>query len=63
LLPIPILDGGQIVLNIAESVKGRALNARTREWFFRIGLAAILVLFSIVMFNDMTALARRIFRL
>jgi regulator of sigma E protease len=63
LLPIPILDGGQIVLNIAESVKGKALNARTREWFFRIGLAAILVLFSIVMFNDMTALARRIFRL
>ncbi|MGH7634315.1 MAG: RIP metalloprotease RseP, partial [Gemmatimonadaceae bacterium] len=61
LLPIPILDGGQIVINIAESVKGRALDLRTREWFFRVGLAAILVLFSIVMFNDVSALARRLF--
>lgn len=63
LLPIPILDGGQIVINIAESVKGRALDLRTREWFFRLGLAAILILFSIVMFNDVSALARRIFHL
>lgn len=60
LLPIPILDGGQIVINIAESVKGRALDLRTREWFFRVGLAAIFILFSIVMFNDVTALARRL---
>lgn len=63
LLPIPILDGGQIVINIAESVKGRALDIRTREWFFRVGLAAILILFSIVMFNDVSALARRVFHL
>ena len=63
LLPIPILDGGQIVINIAESVKGSALDLRTREWFFRLGLAAILILFSIVMFNDVSALARRIFHL
>lgn len=63
LLPIPILDGGQIVINIAESVKGRALDIRTREWFFRVGLAAILILFSIVMFNDVSALARRLFHL
>ncbi len=63
LLPIPILDGGQIVINIAESVKGSALDIRTREWFFRVGLAAILILFSIVMFNDVSALARRLFHL
>jgi regulator of sigma E protease len=63
LLPIPILDGGQILINIAESVKGRALDMRTREWFFRIGLAAIFILFSIVMFNDVSALARRLFHL
>ena len=63
LLPIPILDGGQIVINIAETIKGRALDIRTREWFFRVGLAAILLIFSIVMFNDVTALARRVFHL
>ncbi len=63
LLPIPILDGGQILINVAESVKGRALDIRTREWFFRVGLAAILILFSIVMYNDVSAFARRLFHL
>lgn len=52
LLPIPILDGGQILLNVAESVKGSALSARTREYAMRFGLLAIAMLLVIVMFND-----------
>jgi regulator of sigma E protease len=31
LLPIPILDGGQILLNIAEAAKGSPFSARTRS--------------------------------
>ena len=31
LLPIPILDGGQVLLNVAEAVKGSAFSTRTRE--------------------------------
>jgi regulator of sigma E protease len=52
LLPIPILDGGQILLNVAESIKGSAFSARTREYILRAGLAAIALLFIFVMFND-----------
>ncbi len=52
LLPIPILDGGQILLNIAESIKGSALSARTREYALRFGLLAIAMLLVLVMFND-----------
>lgn len=63
LLPIPILDGGQIVLNIVETVKGSALSARTREYLLRFGLAAIALLFVIVMFNDITNWVRNLFRL
>jgi regulator of sigma E protease len=52
LLPIPLLDGGQILLNIVETAKGSEFSPRTREYILRIGLAAILILFAIVLFND-----------
>jgi regulator of sigma E protease len=52
LLPIPILDGGQIVINILESAKGSPFSMRTREYILRFGLFAIALLFAIVMYND-----------
>ena len=39
LLPIPILDGGQILLNVAETIKGSAFSTRTRERILKGGLA------------------------
>ena len=56
LLPIPILDGGQILINVAESAKGSAFSARTREYIMRAGLVAIALLFALVMFNDVKGL-------
>ena len=52
LLPIPILDGGQILINIAESVKGSPFSPRTRENILRFGLVAILLIFVMSTFND-----------
>jgi regulator of sigma E protease len=52
LLPIPILDGGQILINVVESAKGSPFSMRTREYILRFGLAAIALLFIVVMFND-----------
>ena len=63
LFPIPILDGGQILIILAESVKGGALAVRTRVWLFYSGLAAIVLLFSIVTFYDLSSLVKRIFHL
>jgi regulator of sigma E protease len=57
-LPIPILDGGQVLMTIAESVKGSPFSIRTRENVMRVGLAAIVMLFAVVMFNDIVALFR-----
>jgi regulator of sigma E protease len=56
LLPIPILDGGQILINVAEAAKGSAFSARTREYIMRAGLVAIALLFALVMFNDVKGL-------
>ena len=52
LLPIPILDGGQILINVAESVKGSPFSMRTREYILRFGLVAILLIFAMSTFND-----------
>jgi len=56
LLPIPILDGGQILMNVAESVKGSPFSARTRDSIMKVGLVAIGLLFALVMFNDIKRL-------
>jgi regulator of sigma E protease len=61
LFPIPILDGGQILITIAESVKGRPFSLRTREYIQRFGLVAIALLFLIVMYNDTRAGFARLF--
>jgi regulator of sigma E protease len=63
LLPIPILDGGQIVLNIAETIKGSAFSARTRERILKGGLLIIGLLFVTVMFNDISRNMGNIVRL
>ncbi len=54
LLPIPILDGGQIVLNVAETIKGSAFSTQTRERILKGGLLIIGLLFVTVMFNDLS---------
>jgi regulator of sigma E protease len=54
LLPIPILDGGQIVLNVAEAIRGSAFSTQTRERILKGGLLIIGLLFVTVMFNDIS---------
>jgi membrane-associated protease RseP (regulator of RpoE activity) len=56
---VPILDGGQILLNILETAKGSAFSTRTREYILRAGLVAIALLFALVMFNDIKGLLQR----
>jgi regulator of sigma E protease len=60
MLPVPILDGGQILLNILEAAKGSAFSERTREYILRVGLLAIALLFVLVMFNDIKGIVQRI---
>lgn len=56
LLPIPILDGGQIVVQLVEAVRGEPLTERAREIVARVGLAFILLIFLTVTFNDLKRL-------
>jgi regulator of sigma E protease len=56
LLPIPILDGGQIVYQLAELVKGSPLSERAQAVGQQIGLLLLLVLMSFAFYNDLTRL-------
>ena len=56
LLPIPILDGGQMLIVIAETLKGSPFSLKARERIARAGVLAIGLLFVLVMFNDLKRL-------
>jgi regulator of sigma E protease len=55
-LPIPVLDGGHLVLLAIETVRGKPLALRTMEIIQGVGLSAILLLMVIVLKNDLTRL-------
>ncbi len=56
ILPIPVLDGGHIVLLGIESIRGKALSLKQIEVVQSIGLALILFIMLIVMKNDISRL-------
>ncbi len=54
LLPIPILDGGQIVFQAAEWVKGSPLSERTQAFGQQVGIALLVLLLGVAIFNDVS---------
>lgn len=52
LFPIPILDGGHLVLLAYEAVAGRPLNAKAQEWAFRAGFVLLIGLMTFSVVND-----------
>jgi len=59
LLPVPLLDGGHILVAGVEMITRRPPSERTRMMLQYVGLALILCLFAFAMFNDLS----RFFRL
>jgi regulator of sigma E protease len=57
LFPVPVLDGGHIVLLAIESVRGRPLTLRQMEIVQGVGLFLILALMGVVLKNDIARLA------
>lgn len=56
LLPIPILDGGQLLLLGLEGLFRREFSLAFKERFVQVGLVFILLIFAIVMYNDVRKL-------
>ncbi len=52
LLPIPILDGGILVLLIIEALMRRPIDQKVQETVHKVGIAILICLMAIVMYND-----------
>jgi len=56
LLPVPLLDGGQLLYYFAELARGRPLSDRAFEVGQRIGMALLAALMALALFNDFSRL-------
>lgn len=54
LLPIPILDGGVILLLLVEMVMRRDLSLHVKEAVFKLGFVFIMLLVAFVLYNDIS---------
>ncbi len=54
LLPIPILDGGQVVFQVIEWVKGSPLSERVQVIGQQLGVALLVLLMGVALFNDIS---------
>jgi len=52
LLPIPILDGGQILFQLIEWVKGSPMSERAQAYGQQVGIALLILLMGVALFND-----------
>jgi regulator of sigma E protease len=53
LMPIPILDGGQVVYQLVEAVKGRPLSPQAQALGQQIGIVLLILLMSLAFYNDL----------
>lgn len=56
LLPLPVLDGGHLMYYLWEGVTGRAVSDAWMESLQRGGVAVLILMMSIALFNDITRL-------
>jgi regulator of sigma E protease len=56
LLPIPILDGGQVLYQVAEMIKGRPLSEEAQVVGQKVGIAFLVALMGFAFYNDIARL-------
>ncbi|MGN6182648.1 MAG: RIP metalloprotease RseP [Thermoanaerobaculia bacterium] len=60
LLPIPVLDGGHIMILLIEGIARRDLSLRVKERIQQLGFAALATLMLVVIYNDVISNVLRI---
>ena len=55
-LPIPILDGGQIVILVIEKLRGKPLEAEKMNFIYLIGISLMIIIFVIATYKDILRL-------
>ena len=60
LLPVPVLDGGQVILAILESARGRPLGERAKGIVMYAGVGLVLMLLVTTTFNDLARIGSQL---
>lgn len=58
LLPLPVLDGGHLMYYLWEFITGKAVSGAWLDGLQRLGVGLLLLMMSVAIFNDVTALWR-----
>ena len=61
LFPIPVLDGGHIVIYLAEIAVGKEINTQIKDALFKVGFSLIIALMIFATWNDFVRLFHRWF--
>lgn len=56
ILPVPMLDGGHLLLYLAEAIKGSPVSDAVQQWGNQLGLFLILSLMVFALYNDLLKL-------
>jgi regulator of sigma E protease len=56
LLPLPVLDGGHLMYYLWESLTGKPVSDLCKDRLLRLGLAMLLMMMSVAVFNDVSRL-------
>jgi regulator of sigma E protease len=54
LLPVPVLDGGQVVYQLVEAVKGRPMSEKAQLVGQQIGIGILMLMMGFAFYNDLT---------
>ena len=57
LVPIPILDGGQILILTIEKLKGSPISPKILDFTYRFGISAVVVLMIFALVNDISRIS------
>ena len=61
LFPIPVLDGGHVVIFLLEIISRREMNEKLKEALFKCGFALLIALMVFATWNDFVHLFKRWF--
>lgn len=61
LFPIPVLDGGHVVIFLTEIISRREINEKVKEILFKCGFALLVILMIFATWNDVVHLFKRWF--
>lgn len=60
LLPIPVLDGGHVIILVVEGIRGKPISKKHVQIIQQVGVILILMIFALILFKDISRVVTRV---